>query len=299
MNHSKDIIIIGAGPAGLACAIQLKRYGLDPLLIEKDEPGGLLRNAGLIENYLGFPDGISGMALIDLFKKQIEKYNVTPLYNKVISVDLSGDQFLIQTSTGQYACNFLVVASGTSPVPFTDITLPADAGGNIGYEIRDFRHLKQQQIGIIGSGDAAFDYALQLAENDNQISIYYRSKNIKSIKVLADRVIQHNNISLYADHLLTDVSKSPFSDGIQLLFKHSNKTIEYQEDYLIFATGRKPAVEFLSAKPEEEKEFLIRKNRLFFAGDVKNDLFRQVSIATGDGIRTAMAIIREKRRLAG
>ena len=108
-----DVVIIGAGPAGIAAGIQLKRYGIDPVIIEKDEIGGLVRNANLIENYTGFADGITGVELIDLLKKQAKKAGLKIVSGKVNKIDYCDRQFVIKTSTQELLSHYAIIASGT------------------------------------------------------------------------------------------------------------------------------------------------------------------------------------------
>ncbi len=293
MNRDYNIIIIGAGPAGAACALQLRRYGLDPLVLEKEQVGGMLRNASLIENYLGFPEGISSEILIRSICKHIEKYKVSLLYNKVLSVDMLGKDFLVSTREEKYTCRSLVIASGTSPGEYPDVTLPEALNSRIAYDANSFRELEKKRFSIIGAGDAAFDYALQLTSKNNRIDIFNRTANIKCIKLLMTRAMDEPNISYHPFHKLREISKGTDKEEIRLVFDVAGKTSFYSGDYLIFATGRKPELSFLSDNLKHMQEELMGEKRLFMVGDVNNDLYRQVSIAGGDGIRAAMAIHHE------
>src|SRR4030067_2642076 len=107
----EDVIIIGGGPAGIAAAIQLKRYGLAPLIFEREALGGLLRNANLVENYPGFPGGISGMKLVGLLEQQARAFGLRVTYAEVARLDLVAGLFQIETSPDHYAARLVVVAS--------------------------------------------------------------------------------------------------------------------------------------------------------------------------------------------
>ena len=111
-----DVAIIGAGPGGIACAVQLSRYGIIPLLFEQDIPGGLLKNANLVENYPGFPGGISGISLTNKMLKQLELAGVPLIHEKVISVYYKSGAYRIITDKKDYSCDLLVIASGTSHI---------------------------------------------------------------------------------------------------------------------------------------------------------------------------------------
>ncbi len=116
VNKSTDVIIIGAGPAGIACAIQLKRYNIDSIIFEKNEIGGLLKNANIVENYLGFPNGISGNKLVQLINKQSQTAKINVKYEIVMSVESFEDILKVKTSINTYHSKYLVIASGTIPI---------------------------------------------------------------------------------------------------------------------------------------------------------------------------------------
>ena len=109
------IAIIGSGPAGMACAIQLRRMGLEPVIFERPEPQSMLRMANWVENYLGFPEGIRGEDLFRYFKEQLGRFQVEHIYKEVRNIVLYEGNFLIDTYDNNYLCSVLVLASGTRP----------------------------------------------------------------------------------------------------------------------------------------------------------------------------------------
>ena len=163
---TEKVAIIGAGPAGISTAIQLKRYGINPVLFEKGEVGGLLKNANLVENYPGFPEGISGLNLIELFKKQLKNLSLKIFYEEIKRLDYANNIFLLKTPEKLFYSSIVVIASGTKPKRPTHFEISENAKNKIFYEVYPLLKVKKKQIIIIGAGDAAFDYALNLAKNN-------------------------------------------------------------------------------------------------------------------------------------
>lgn len=276
------IIIIGAGPAGMAAAIQLKRYGLNPLLIEKHIPGGLLHNANLVENYLGFPSGISGNKLTELFTKQLQNNYIDILNEEAEFVDYKNNLFEIKTTSKTLQCNHLLIATGTTPKKPDFIK----DFNNVFYEITSIANIYDKKIAIIGAGDAAFDYAINLSKN-NQITILNRSKNIKCIETLLNQCKKEKNINYIENIQVTSTAKCEN----KLILQCNHESIqEIITDYLLIAIGRNPNLIFLSDKIKNNLTNLKEQKLIYFIGDVKNQTYRQTAISTGDGIKAAMEI---------
>jgi len=188
------VAIIGAGPAGLAAAIQLKRYGIDPLLFEAEAVGGLLRNANLVENYPGFPGGIPGLALVRLFEQQLQGQGVTITCARVTGVSEGGGVFRIAAGAHAYRSQVLVLATGSQGLPFQDFTIPPEVASRVVYEILPVMGLAGKRFAIAGAGDLAFDYALNLGKR-NEVLILNRSDATRCLPLLKDRASRKPNIS--------------------------------------------------------------------------------------------------------
>ncbi len=277
LSKSTEVIIIGAGPAGIACAIQLKRYNIDSIVFEKNEIGGLLKNANLIENYIGFPNGISGKKLIQLMKKQSQTANINVKYENVISVETFEDTFNVKTNKNKYHSKYLVIASGTKPIVPKVPIIRADIIDKVYFDIYQLAEIIGKEIVIIGAGDCAYDYALNLCEF-NQVTLLNRSKRIKALPILQERSSTSSNIQY-----LENISVLKIENANNQLLLLCNNSEKLPADYLLIAIGREPNLGFI------EKNILENQN-VFQIGDVKNGLFRQTTISTGDGTFTAMMI---------
>lgn len=276
------VAIIGAGPAGISCAIQLKRYNVDFVIFERDKPGGLLINANMVENYPGFPKGISGEKLASLFCKQLKLNKIKLIKENVEYVDYKKN-YLIRTNCGLYESEILVIASGTKPKTL-DIQINEDIESKIFYEIVKLKNKMNKEIGIIGAGDAAFDYALNLSVK-NRVFLINRKEEHKCLPLLFSNAMKNKNIKYVKGFELTKIA---IKNNKLLLHSSSKKSIVV--DFLLIAIGRKPNLDFLN------RNIIINtlmNREIFFIGDVKNGLFRQTGIAVGDGIRAGMEIVKK------
>ena len=277
------VVIIGAGPAGMTAAIQLKRYGIPFVLLEKERVGGLLWNANLVENYPGFPAGVSGPKLIGLIEKQIERIGVDVTYDKVLRVAINPNKssYQITTQTKTYATSHLIVASGTQPKPLP-LSIPKGVQDRVFSDVYHLLEVYEKRVAIVGGGDAAFDYALNLVKKGNFVTILNRGGDVKCLKLLWERAMAESAIEYCAETPVSGVSLDEKA-GRLIVQIEAGKFLEV--DYLLFAIGRIPQTSFMSDE-------LVHKNfeGLYFVGDVKNGLFRQAAIAAGDGLRAAMEI---------
>jgi len=283
MNNLR-IAIIGAGPAGIATSIQLKRLGYTPLLFEKELLGGLLRNANLVENYPGFPDGISGIELIERIQKQLDRLKIEIEYLEITRLSYKNELFRLESDKGELKSDFVVVSSGTKPKTI-NINLDYAVANCVHHDIRRLLDINGKHIVIIGAGDAAFDHALYLSRK-NRVSIINRGSNIRSLQLLVDRAFADNNIVYLDNTEVEGIKKVNIINNDRLLLVEGlvdgKKKISLECHKVVLAIGRDPQLDFM--------EQFDANDRCFLVGDVKNGFYRQATIAIGDGIMAAMKI---------
>jgi thioredoxin reductase len=284
----EDVIIIGAGPGGMATALQMKRYGIDPLVFEHNQIGGLLNNANLVENYPGFPGGIPGPKLVKLFEEQIQFYSIRITADSIGQIDHQDNIFIVSSQDQVYRSRFLVIASGTKPRQFSDINIPVELQDRVFYEVFPLLDHKEQLIAIVGAGDAAFDYALNLG-TENDILVLNRSDQISCLPLLWKRAKKESRIEYLQNTKIREISRSS-AGKVELHCSTPNGSSLYEIDYLIGAIGRDPQLDFISGQFAEKAIQLESLGELYYVGDVVNGIYRQTAIAVGNGILTAMKI---------
>ncbi len=284
---SSEVVIIGAGPAGIAAGIQLKRYGLEPVIFEKHKPGGLLRNANLVENYPGFPDGISGVDLVKLLEKQVVKFSLNIKKRDVTAVEYSDNLFEIKHDDEITRSKALLIASGTKPIEPSELSIPESLKDKVLYEVESLLKIKNKRIIVVGGGDAAFDYGLGF-HSSNKVLIINRSSKTNCLELLRKKTEQSEHIEYRGNVTIADIAR--WEDRLGVSCVNHSGAYNIDADFLIFAIGREPSLDFLSEGLKNKSEALEKKGLLYYAGDVQNRLLRQTAIAVGDGLKAAMKI---------
>jgi thioredoxin reductase (NADPH) len=261
-----------------------------------EEKGGLIRNANLIENLLGFPKGISGKVMLSLMQDSIENFQIPIIYDKIIRVDYNENKFWLKTIQDlEFSCDYLIIGTGTIPksleVPGEEQAIKKNL---LFYDIHKFMlNEKALHIAIIGSGDAAYDYALNLAKNHHTIEILQRKAQSKALPLLVKRVKETPNIHIKNNNIVKKITVKE-DNQLKIDVKTEHGLSEQIFDVIFVTVGRSPNISFLSheltlyfLEGNEREKF---DEKLWFIGDVKNNNYRQLAIAMGDGIRTAMHI---------
>jgi thioredoxin reductase (NADPH) len=292
MDQRNEVTIIGAGPAGITAAIYLKRTGLHPILLEKNEPGGLLRHAFLVENYPGFPRGVNGIKLAELFVRQLHKVGMSITKSETNHITHKDGSFFIETNQGRFVSPSIIIASGTSPRTL-GIKVPALLEGTRllydPFSIPLQVNRTKRRILVIGGGDIAFDYTCTLLNWGHEVTIVCRSEPT-CLTLLLKRV-KKKGATIYTKCVPEEITKHP--TGIFLKCRQNRHVKEFAADFILVACGRKPTISFLA--PLIKKCFENTSDfpqtcipGLYGAGDVVRGTYRQVGVAVGDGIRAAM-----------
>ncbi len=295
MTH--DVAIVGAGPAGIAAAVQLVRHGITPTVFEKKTVGGLLRNAWLVENCPGFPDGLPGRELTRLLAEQLAAAGVNPVREEVTSLDYVDGAFVVRTGKDERRFRRVVVASGTRPRDITNIEIEAGAGDLIMREVWPLDGTSGARVAVVGGGDAALDHALALSAA-NTVTILMRGDTPRSIPLLVEHVRDCSDIELLPGTRLLSVARAA-GGGLKLACRTGESPFEIAVDHLVVAIGRVPETGFISDTVVGLSRSLEERGELVFAGDVKSGIFRQAAIASGQGTEAAMRVARSMNTVGG
>ncbi len=292
-----DIVVIGGGAAGISASIQLKRFGFEPILIEKEKLGGALLNANLVENYPGFPYGITGHDLAGLITKQFRLNKIKTIFSEVKSASKNNNYFEIKLGKKNrliYARS-LIVATGAVPkrLKLQNEDKLHDSG-KLFYEIEEVPpNIKGKKFVIIGGGDAAFDYALNLADKNNLVTIVCRN-NPKCLDVLFQRVKSNEKIKVLTNSVIKkfwcDKNKVYLTKNGTGNNKDNNNLIEC--DYVIAAIGKKANTNIIYPTAKQTIKTTKTIGGLFIIGDAnnRNKIYRQLGIAVGEGLLAAIKV---------
>ncbi len=281
-----EVLIIGAGPAGMTAALQLKRSGLKPILVERDRVGGALLNAGWVENYPGFPEGITGADLVGRFQNHIEKFDIRIHKKSIDNLAYKNGVFLAECKEGNIRCQAVIIASGSIPKRLNVSGEAELLGRYVFHEYRDLPENPGKKVCIIGGGDVAFDYALTLAKRNVNVIIAMRSRRPRCLRLLEERASVNHRIKILSGLEPIEICDTDSDEQVNVRFKNQDLP-SVTCNLVLIAIGRSPDNSFISPEIMNRHK---TNSLLYFAGDVLNGSFRQVGIAVGDGLRCAMDI---------
>jgi len=283
-----DTVIIGSGPAGLMAAIQAKRQGLNIAIFEKNKIGGQLLSANLIENFPAITKAIRGSELARILIEQAKINDIAITNEKVLHISKKTSMFYVHTQHRTCESFSIIVASGLAP---RQIELPRGGDALIGkyifyYAIPDDIQCRNKSIIILGSGDAAFDQALNFRRFTNDITIAIRGKTPKCMPMLLKRS-KSAGIKLLFEYDIKSIAE--ITDGIEATFNDDKKI---KANIIDICIGKEQNFNFMA------KNLLSRNTKgIFWAGDCKRGMNRQASIACGDGTAAAMDAARYIKRI--
>jgi thioredoxin reductase (NADPH) len=293
-----QLIIVGGGPAGLAAGIYAARSRLDTLLIEKTATGGQIVSAEKVENYPGFPDGISGFELTDLMHRQALRWGLKESNAEVIGLGAAGDVRLVRTKEGDYSCDAVILATGSLRrklgVPGEERLL----GKGVSYcATCDGSFFQDEVVAVVGGGNAALGEALAMTHFAARVVLIHRRNELRATKVVQERLLADPKVAVIWDSVVEEVVGQDRVERLRLRNVKTGATSILQVGGVFVATGLLPATGFVKGLLELDPDGHIITNELmetkvpgvFAAGDVRHNSAKQVITAAGDGATAALS----------
>jgi thioredoxin reductase (NADPH) len=287
-----DLIIIGGGPAGLTAGLYSSRARLNVLMLEKLAPGGQVMNTDWVENYPGFPDGISGFELVERMKNQAEKFGLKIQSDEVTGLELSADQKIVVTQKQRIETKALILCTGATWKKLGIEGEETLMGKGISYcATCDGPFYRDQDVAVIGGGDTAVEEALFLTRFVSRVYHIHRRDSLRAIKLLQERAFAEEKISFIWDTIPLRILGKNAVDGIELKNVKTGKITGKAVQGIFIFVGNNPNTELVRDLVELNKNgFIITDNNMetsipgvFAAGDNRAKLFRQISTAVGEG----------------
>jgi thioredoxin reductase (NADPH) len=293
-----ELIIIGGGPAGLTAGLYAARGGLNVILIEKIVPGGQIIITDWIENYPGFPEGLSGPDLVQRMTEQVKRFDLSIESNEVISVDFSEPVKKITLNDRTLTTHAIIIATGASP---KKLGVPGEetfyGKGISSCATCDGPFFKEGIVAAVGGGDTAVQESLFLTKFAKKVYLIHRRDKLRAAAILQKRALANEKIEMIWDSVLTDISGLTHVENITVKNVKTGDKTQFSVDGCFIWVGTIPNAQFLGDSVKlDEYGFIIADLNMetsvpgvFAAGDVRNTPLRQVVTAVGDGAIAAIS----------
>lgn len=297
----RNVVIIGSGPAGLSAALYTARANLFPLVITGNALGGQVSLTHQVENYPGFPDGISGQELSEAFSNQAEKFGAELDYDTVVDVDFSQQPYRVFTEEVEYAADAVIIASGASP---NTLNVPGEKeliGLGVSYcATCDGYFFRDKNVLVVGGGDSAVEEGLFLTKFAKSVTLIHRRDKLRAGALLQQRAMDNKKLSFIWDSVVTHIYGKDFVEKVEIKNLKTNQSSTLQFDGVFIFIGYSPNTSIYQKYINlNEKGYIIVNSSMqtnikgiFAAGEVCDELYRQVITSAGMGAAAAIQAIR-------
>jgi len=291
LEHVYDLIILGAGPAGLSASIYAKRAMMDFLILEKWFPGGEIANTFEVENYLGV-NKLSGMELANNMVKHVEDLGIEITVDPVVSVDFTQKIKKIITEKTTYFTKTVHIATGASA---RKLNVPGENRLN-GYGVTycatcDGFLYKDKTVAVVGGGDVAVEDAIYLSRICKKVYLIHRRDKLRAVNALQDRMFKLSNVEVIWDSTVEEIKGNDFVEKISVLNKKTNEIKDIEVNGCFIAIGHTPNIDFLNNQVDLiDGSWIKTDSRLetnvlgvYAAGDIRDSYLRQIAMSVSDG----------------
>ncbi|MBI4731599.1 MAG: thioredoxin-disulfide reductase [Chloroflexi bacterium] len=298
-RHVK-VLVLGAGPAGLSAALYAARAELQPLVLTGLQPGGQAALTHAIENYPGFPEGVGGSELGELFQKQAERFGATVEFDSAQSVDLSTRPFKVVTDNGKYTADTLIISTGANP---NHLNVPGEAeltGKGVSYcGTCDGWFFKDKKVVVVGGGDSAVEEGVFLTRFATSVTIVHRRDSLRAGAILQKRAQENPKINFIWNTVVTEAVGTDKLTGVKLKDLKSGKESTFPTDGLFIFVGHTPNTEMFSGQLEMDNGYIKVDEHMhtsvpgvYAAGEAADSHFKQVVTSAGMGAAAAIEATR-------
>ena len=297
MNEKYDVIIIGGGPAGLTAGLYASRAKLNSLLVEKGLVGGQIANAEQVENYSGFPEGISGFELGQLMHQQATKYGLKTLLAETTGIELQNKQKVIKTTEGDFIAKAVIIAGGSER---QKLGIPGEeefTGKGVSYcATCDAAFFKEQPVAVVGGGDAAITEALHLTKFASRVTVIHRRDQLRASRILQEKAFSQPKIEFRWNSIVEKIEGGDMVERIRLRQVKTGEESALEVTGVFMSIGLKPNTDYLKGILPLAVTGLITTDEkmetgipgIFAAGDIRYNSARQAITAAGDGATAAI-----------
>jgi thioredoxin reductase (NADPH) len=297
---TENVVIIGAGCAGLSAAIYTSREGFRPLVIGGAGYGGQLMLTTLVENYPGFPNGVMGPELMAQMRKQAERFGTRFVDSEVIEVDFSTKPFRVKTASGSYDALSVIVATGASSKL---LGIPSEAkymGKGVSMcSTCDAPFFKGKDVVVVGGGDTAMEDSLFLTRFATSVTIVHRRDEFRASKIMQEKVLKNEKVKVLWNSAVEEITGDGNRvTGVRIKNLKTNEVKAVATGGVFIAVGHVPTTKFLEGKLElDERGYIVTKDEVltkidgvFVAGDAADPFYRQAVTSASGGVKAALRV---------
>jgi len=299
-NSLLDILVIGSGPAGFAAALYAARAEMAPVVLTGMELGGQAALTYTIENYPGFPEGVGGSELGELFQKQAEHFGARVEFDTATGVDLAVRPFKVKTQSGEYQARSIIVSTGASP---NHLNIPGETeltGRGVSYcATCDGWFFKDKKVVVVGGGDSALEEALFLTRYATSVTIIHRRDELRAGAILQKRAFDNEKIDFIWDSVVTEVTGSEKVEKVKLKNVKTGEESDLETDGVFIFIGHTPNTQIFKDQLVMENGYIKVDSLMqtsvpgvFAAGEAADPHFRQVITSAGMGAAAAIQATR-------